>query len=196
MSKIVQSEIDNYYFHYPAGATIVTSHANGRDNAMAVAWHGAVSHHPPLYYVSISPRRFTHQLLVESGEFVVNFMSQEKGELVAMVAGCTGRDVDKVSAFQIAGDRGSRVGALVLTDAHAAYECRVVDRRTYGDHVLFMGEVLAVQWEPSAFSNDGRLNLERASPIVYMGEDRYATAVGDVLLEREALVRAALETAR
>ncbi len=101
MSKIVQSQADTFYYHYPAAATIVTSHARGRDNAMAVAWHTAVSHHPGIYLVSLSAKRFTHELIVESGEFVVNFMPREKGELVALVAACSGRDVDKFRAFEI-----------------------------------------------------------------------------------------------
>ena len=196
MAKKVQFDVEPFYFHYPAGATIVTSHAQDRDNAMAVAWHTAISHQPPYYIVSISQKRFTHGLIMESEEFVVNFVPYEKGELVALVAGCSGREVDKFRTFQIAACPGSRVKAPVLADAFAAYECRVVEHHTYGDHDLFVGEVLAVQWEASAFTSDGRLDLEQACPIVYMGEDRYATAARLVHLNREALASAALKTAR
>lgn len=196
MAKTVRPGVEPFYFHYPAGATIVTTHAGGRDNAMAVAWHSAVSHEPPYYLVSISAKRFTHELLVESGEFVVNFMPFEQGKLVALVAACSGRDVDKFSAFGIAADPGSRVKAPVLADAFAAYECRVADRNTYGDHDLFVAQILATQWEESAFASDGKLDLERVSPIVYMGEDSYATAARPVHLDRDALGRAALGTTR
>ena len=196
MTKTVRSEVDPFYFHYPAGATIVTSHARGRDNAMAVAWHTAVSHDPSYYAVSISPKRFSHGLIMESGEFAVNFMPYEKGDLVALVAGCSGRDVDKFPKFQISASPGTRVKAPVLTDAFAAYECRIVGRHPYGDHDLFVGEVLAAQWEASAFTSDGRLDLERVSPFVYMGEDRYATVARPVHLDREALVRASVELGR
>ena len=194
MTKTVQLEVDPFNCHYPAGATIVTSYARGRDNAMAVAWHTAISRQPPYYVVSISSKRFTHGLVVESGEFVVNFMPYEKGKLVALVAACSGIDIDKFHAFHIAAHQGVRVKAPILADALAAYECRVVERHTYGDHDLFVGEVLAVQWEASAFASDGRLDLERACPIVYMGEDRYATAARLVHLEREVLLRTALDT--
>lgn len=194
MTKIVQPDVDPFYFHYPAGATIVTSHAHGRDNAMAVAWHSAISREPPYYVVSISPKRFTHGLLVESGEFVVNFMPADQGNLVALVAGCSGRDVDKFDAFRIAAHPGSQVSAPVLATAFASYECRVAERHTYGDHDLFVAEVVAVQWEESAFADDGMLDLERISPIVYMGEDRYAGATRPVHIDREALTRATLGT--
>ncbi len=190
MAKTVRTDVDPFFFHYPANATIVTSHARGRDNAMAVAWHTAVSRKPTIYLVSISPKRFTFELVVESGEFVVNFMPRNQGELVAMVAGCSGRDVDKFQALQIASKPGSRVKAAVLEGSHAAYECRLVDRHSYGDHDLFVGEVVAVQWEASAFTSEGLLDVERVPPIVYLGEDRYATAVGNDYLDREALIKA------
>ena len=194
MTKKVQAGVDSFYFHYPAGATIVTSHARGRDNAMAVAWHSAISREPPYYIVSISQKRFTHGLIVESGEFVINFVPYERGDLVALVAGCSGRDVDKFRSFGIAAQPGSRTKAPVLEDAFAAYECRVIGCHTYGDHDLFVGEVLAVHWEASAFTGEGWLDLERVSPIVYMGEDRYATATRLEHLDRKALVRQALAT--
>jgi flavin reductase (DIM6/NTAB) family NADH-FMN oxidoreductase RutF len=195
MDKTVKSDIAPFCFHYPAGATIVTSHTHGRDNAMAVAWHTAVSREPPLYTVSISPRRFTHGLIVESGEFVVNFMPYENGELVALVAGCSGREVDKFLSFQITASPGSRVKAPVLGDAFAAYECRVVGRHSYGDHDLFVGEIQAVHWKESAFTPDGRLDLEQVDPIVYYGADRYSTTARLVHLDAKALARESLERA-
>ncbi|MBI2871943.1 MAG: flavin reductase family protein [Chloroflexi bacterium] len=196
MVRTLRNSADSFYCHYPAGATIVTSHAHSRDNAMAVAWHAAISRQPPYYAVSISPKRFTHGLIMESGEFVVNFMPFEKGDLVARVAGCSGRDVDKFSAFKIAGCQGSRVRAPVLADAVAAYECRLVGRHTYGDHDLFVGEVVAVHAESSALTDDGRVNLEKVRPIVYMGEDWYATLGQPAHIERQARAGAALGTGR
>jgi flavin reductase (DIM6/NTAB) family NADH-FMN oxidoreductase RutF len=195
MAKVVQRSADPFYFHYPSGATIVTSHARGRDNAMAVAWHTAVSRKPPYYAISIAPKRFTHGLIVESGEFVVNFMPFQQGELVALVGGCSGHEVDKFKVFDIRFQRGSQVKAPVLAAAIAAYECRVVGRHSYSDHDLFVGEVLAVQWAPLAFTERQGLDLAHFHPIVYMGEDRYATAAQPVHWEREALVKAALEKA-
>ena len=176
MAKTVKSEVGPFCFHYPAGATIVTSHAQGKDNAMAVAWHTAVSREYGYYTVSISTKRFTHDLIAESGEFAVNFMPFETGKLVALVASCTGRDVDKFSSFQIKASPGAQVKAPVLENAFATYECRVEGQHTYGSHDLFVGKIVAVHWEESAFTSEGLLDLERVAPIVYFGADQYSTA--------------------
>jgi len=184
MTKIVQTELESYYYHYPAGATIVTTHSNGRDNAMAVAWHTAISRDTPIYLVSISPKRFTHKLLVESGEFTVNFMSMDSGPLVGQIAGCSGADIDKFAELGIKSQPGSQVKAAVLDGAQAAYECKVVGQHTYGDHDVFLGEIVAVQWEPSAFGAEGLLDLDAVQPILYLGEDYYASSKGSVEFKR------------
>ena len=128
MSNVVQRQLDKYFHHYPAVATVVTSHADGKDNAMAVAWHTAISREPPIYGVSISPKRYTHGLIVASGEFVVNFVPWEKRELIAKVAGCSGREVQKFREFGIVAASGKVVRVPVLADAYAAYECRVIEK--------------------------------------------------------------------
>ena len=194
MTKTVCSQVDPFYFHYPAGATIITSHADDRDNAMAVAWHTAISREPPYYLISISSKRFTHKLVARTGEFVVNFMPIDKSEVVALVAGCSGKDVDKFDAFGIAAKPGSEVAAPVLADAFAAYECRVEERSTFGDHDLFVARIVAAQWEESAFKDDGMLDLDHTSPIVYMGGDTYSTATGGVHHDREVLAKQTLST--
>ena len=189
MSKVAQYQLDEYYYHYPAVATVVTSHADGKNNAMAVAWHTAISRKPPIYGVAISPKRFTHGLIVASGEFVVNFVPWEKRELVAKVGGCSGSEVEKFLAFGIVTASGKVMQAPVLADAYAAYECRVMERRAMGDHDLFMGSIVALHWDKEALSKDSMLDPGQAHPVLYLGGDYYATAKGNVLLDRATLAK-------
>ena len=193
MAKIVRTEVDSFYFQYPAGATILTSRYGGRSNVMACAWHSTFSNNPRRYGVLVFPQNMSHDLMVKSGEFVVNFIPTENADLVAMVGGCSGRDVDKFKMFQIETIPGVAVDAPVLDIAYASYECRTFERRTYGDHDLFVGDVIAVQWEETAFSGDGTLNLRQVQPAVYIGEDQYAAASQPVRHDRDTLVKAAFD---
>ena len=83
MTKAIRDGAGKFSYHYPFHATIVTSHSKGKDNAMAVAWHAPISMNPPLYGVSISPRRFTLAQILESKAFAVNFMPLRYAELIA-----------------------------------------------------------------------------------------------------------------
>ncbi|GAJ12693.1 unnamed protein product, partial [marine sediment metagenome] len=90
MAKTISEDVGKFYQHYPRVAVVVTARARGRDNAMAAAWHMPISFRPPLYGVSISPKRFTYQLIVDSKEFGVNFLPFEAAELIASVGGSQG----------------------------------------------------------------------------------------------------------
>ena len=187
MTKIVTESIGEFYQHYPKVATIVTARAGDRSNAMAIAWHSAISLKPPLYGVSISPKRFTYQLIVESREFGVNFVPFELAELVAAVGGSKGEEVDKFEKFAIVQDKPLRTGVPILKGAYAAYECKLVDSKTYGDHVWVVGEIVAVHSEKDFFTSKQVIDLERIKPVLYLGAELYTTADKDSIrfLERE-----------
>jgi len=187
MAKVISEGIGAFYQHYPKVATIVTAHAKGRDNAMAVAWHTSISFSPPLYGISISPKRFTYQLIVDSKEFGVNFLPFEAAELVASVGGSRGREVDKFQRFNIAKDKPVRTAVPILAAAYAAYECKLVDDRSYGDHRLLVGEIVAVHWLKESFAPQEILDLDKICPILYLGHELYLTTAKDTArsLDRE-----------
>jgi flavin reductase (DIM6/NTAB) family NADH-FMN oxidoreductase RutF len=175
MAKVISEDIGAYYHHYPRVAAIVTAQAKGRQNAMAVAWHTSIAFEPPLYGISIAPKRFTYQLIVESKEFGVNFLPFSEAELVASVGGSKGEEIDKFRRFDIARDKSVKTAVPILKDAYAAYECKLVDDRGYGDHRLLVGEIVVVHWLKGAFSPEETLDLARVSPILYLGSERYLT---------------------
>ena len=181
MAKVSMEGVGEYYHHYPRVATIVTVHARGKDNAMAVAWHSSLSMSPPLYGISISPKRFTLELILEAREFGVNFMPMEKAELVASVGGSSGREVDKFQRFGIVKDEPLKTLVPILKDAHACYECKLVDHKTYGDHVWVVGEILATHFDEELFTKEQVLNLERVAPALYLGAELYTVPAKDAI---------------
>ena len=176
MAKVISEDIGAYYYHFPAVATIVTAQAKGRENAMAVAWHTSISFNPPLYGISLSPKRFTYQLIIDSKEFGVNFLPFEQAGLVASVGGSKGEEIDKFHKFDIAKDRPVKTAVPILKAAYAAYECKLVDDKGYGDHRLLVGEIVAVHLLKEAFAPEETLDLAKVSPILYLGSERYLTA--------------------
>lgn len=179
------------YVYYPTLATIVTAKSARKENAMAVAWHSIVSTHPAAYGVSISPKRFTHKLIIHSGRFAVNFMPGSEAELVAAVGGCSGRDVDKFKAFGIRTVKPVALDVPVLKNAYAALECEVVSTIRCGDHDWFVGRVEASHHSGAFFDESGLMKVALARPTAYMGEDRYLTVGSGRLrhLDRAECVR-------
>lgn len=178
----------SFYHHHPRVPAIVTAHARGKDNAMTASWHGALSFKPPLIGVCIAAKRFTYQLILESREFGINFLPAEKAELIAALGGSKGSEVDKFQKFGIKKVKPLKTSVPILEDAYAAYECKLIDHRTYGDHELLVGEVLVTHFEEGVLTDKETLDLERVAPTLYLGADFYATAAKDSLrfLDRNA----------
>lgn len=175
MAKVISDNIGGFYQHYPKVPVIVSARAGGKSNAMSAAWHTAVSHTPPLYGVSISPKRFTYQLIIDSREFAVNFVSYGMVEMITLIGSSKGNEVNKFEKFNIPTEKSAKTGAPVLQDAYAAYECRLVDDVTCGDHQFLVGEIVAVHQLEEAFTSDEVLDLNKINPALYLGHDFYAT---------------------
>jgi flavin reductase (DIM6/NTAB) family NADH-FMN oxidoreductase RutF len=173
MNKITQSLVSHLNHFYPAVAAVVTVRSGERMNAMACAWHSALSFTPPLYGVLISSKRFSYQLIMDAGAFGVNFLPYEKAELIARVGRNSGQDVDKFTMFSIAVEPLPDVIAPILKDAYAAYECQLSARHPCGDHDLLVGEIVRVHQAPELFTEEGVLDVSRVQPALYLGADWY-----------------------
>ncbi len=134
MARKVTEHFEGFLHYYPTLVVVVTSHSGDKDNAMSAAWHAPISRDPPLYGISLSPNRYSHQLVLESGEFGVNFLPLEGARLIAAVGSSQDQEMDKFDAFGIARDKPIITRVLILRDAYAAYECRVVDHKLWDDH--------------------------------------------------------------
>ena len=187
MNKASTVGVGIFAQHYPRVAALVTARAGSQANAMTAAWHMPVSYNPPLYTVAIAPKRFTYSLIAASHEFGVNFMPADQAEVVAAVGGTHGAEIDKFHAFQLGTDKPLKTGVPILRTSYAAYECKVIDDRVYGDHRLLIGEIVAVHWLKEVFMEDGSLDLTRVIPTLYIGNEHYVSTESGTIrtLERQ-----------
>jgi flavin reductase (DIM6/NTAB) family NADH-FMN oxidoreductase RutF len=55
----------------------------------------------------------------------------------------------------------------LIRESPVNIECRVVEKRELGSHVMFQAEVVAVHAEDAYLDKNNRFHLEEAKPIVY-----------------------------
>lgn len=175
MLNVVTEDIGGFNQHYPKLAVLVTASSQGRDNTMTVAWHSSVSLKPPLYGISLAPKRFTYQLITESKEFGINFIPYGKSSLAAQVGGISGQEIDKLERFNIEKGKPLKTKVPIFKDAYAAYECKLVDNRSYGDHIWVVGEIVAVHLNDDVFTTKRGLDLNKVKPLLYLGSEFYVT---------------------
>lgn len=166
------------YFYYPRLLCVVGVRDEARESAnfAPVAWSSPLSSDPPLFGVCLSPKTHSHQLLLRSGAFTVNFLRQEDVALARALGEVSGREVDKVSHLDVAVEESETIPAPWLARAYAAAECSLVERHHLGDQTLCVGEVQRIHVEEDLFDEAGVLRLDRAAPLLYLGSNLYTTA--------------------
>lgn len=173
---MISTEITGFYHFYPSIAAVIGACDGDKINFMAAAWHSGVSHSPPLYLVSIAPKRYTHAMIVRSGEFTVNFLPLDQLTIIHGSGIVSGAEIDKVNKLQIPLQESIVVKCPTIESAYAAYECRVIHQYPAGDHSLFVGEVVAVHSDESLISEQGILDPKQIDFAMYLGSNTYLSA--------------------
>jgi flavin reductase (DIM6/NTAB) family NADH-FMN oxidoreductase RutF len=163
-------------YTYPGLVAIVTSRSEGRQNIMAAAWHMYLGMEPPTYGVSISRARYTFDLIEQSGVFAVQFLPARLSEWIQLVGTTSGKEMDKFKAFGISYEDGLQVDVPILKDAYFAYECKVTDIRTHGDHELFSGEIVQTYKDEELFKANQVPDLSKLQIPLYFGRSAYLVA--------------------
>ncbi len=121
------------------GVYVITTRLCEKINGMAAAWVTRVCEDPVLISVAISEKNYTHDLLEQSGVFVVNILRESQTKVAIHFGKKSGRDINKFTG--IAFQRG-KTGAPILDDCLGYLECQVVFSRKIGDHTIFVGKVV------------------------------------------------------
>jgi flavin reductase (DIM6/NTAB) family NADH-FMN oxidoreductase RutF len=153
---------------YPVPAVLVSCGVE-RPNIITLAWVGTLCSSPPSVGISVRPERFSHGLLVEAGEFVVNVPRADQVDVVDYCGQVSGRDVDKWAACGLTPAPASEIRTPLIAECPVALECRVTQQLTLGVHDLFVGEILAVQADEQVLTERGHLDYEQAQPLAFAG---------------------------
>ncbi len=122
------------------GVYVVSARHQDEINAMTVRMVSQVSIRPPRVALSVLKRRYTHDLIRQSGAFVVNVLGEGQ-ELIGGHFGLrTGRDLNKFTGLEYS---FGETGAPILSESCAFLECRVVAENDLGQCTLFIGDVVA-----------------------------------------------------
>ena len=165
------TNIGKFYYCFPQTVAMV----GVQENIMPAAWHSPISAEPPLYGILISPRRYTYELLLQENGFTINFLEVHHAPLSAQTGSTSGKTVKKLAEFDIPHTSAEKVNGPILLDSYAAYECVKYEAREYGDHFLFIGEIVMLHFREDVIGEDRLVNEKKIKPMLYFGKDRYLT---------------------
>ncbi|MFX1282656.1 MAG: flavin reductase family protein [Promethearchaeota archaeon] len=134
---------------FPAPVVLVSCTNEKTTNIITIAWTGVVCSRPPLISVSIRPSRYSHELISDSREFVVNIPTIKQLEGVKLCGTKTGRDMNKWHACGFTPEKAIKVSVPLIRECPVNVECKVVKTLPdMGTHTIFIGEVQAIHVDP------------------------------------------------
>ncbi|MBQ3099897.1 MAG: flavin reductase family protein [Clostridia bacterium] len=143
-------------------------------NVFTVAWTGIINSQPPKTYISVRPERYSHGLILESGEFTINLPTKNLVRTVDFCGVRSGRDMNKFEKCGITAAAASEVSAPIVEEAPISLECRVFERKSFGTHDMFLADIVAVDADDAYIDKDGKLDLSKAGLIAYAHGEYYA----------------------
>lgn len=153
---------------YPVPAVMVSCKRKGeRPNIITVAWAGTVCSDPVMLSVSIRKERYSHDIIAESGEFVVNLVTKELAYALDYCGVRSGRNVDKFKEMKLTEQQLEQVETPGIAESPVNIACRVVEVKELGSHDLFLAQVAGVTIDDRYMDDTGRFRLNDAGLVAY-----------------------------
>ncbi|NIO36088.1 flavin reductase family protein, partial [Candidatus Bathyarchaeota archaeon] len=164
VGKTVVDLSSAYRFLYPRQIVLLScTDKTGQTNIITLAWSMPASIDPPMLIVGIGPKRYSHELIEETEEFVVNVPTMKILRETLFCGRRTGREYNKFEETRLTPLPAKTVKPAIIKECVSHLECRLHQQITIGDHTLFVGKVLAAYADKEAF--DERYDLQKVKLI-------------------------------
>ena len=127
----------------PAPIVLVSSRWRGRANIiMTMGWHTVMEFTPSLVGCVIASSNHSFHMVRGSGEWVINLPTTKLTDEVVGIGNTTGAETNKFTHFGLTTDEAAAVGAPLIRECHASFECRHHDGRLIDRYNFFIFEVV------------------------------------------------------
>ena len=126
----------------PGPIVLVSSALRGETNVMTLGWHTVLEFTPSLVGLMIHGGAHSHAMIRDSGECVINLPTTALTDAVVGIGNCSGAEVDKFARFGLTAQTAAAVGAPLIGECHASFECRLHDDALVSRYNFFIFEVV------------------------------------------------------
>lgn len=153
---------------YPLPVVMVSCGREGETpNIITVAWAGTVCSDPAMVSISVRKERFSHKIIKDTGEFVINPVNKPLVRATDYCGVKSGREVDKFKEMKLTPLPSQHVKAPGIGESPVNLECRVVDVKELGSHDMFIAKVMGVTVDERYMNDKGKFNLNASGLVTY-----------------------------
>ena len=159
---------------YPLPVVMVScQRKDERPNIITVAWAGTICSDPIMVSISVRKERFSHRIIAETGEFVINLVTQDLVYATDYCGVKSGRDVDKFKMMNLTPVAIKGVKAKAIGESPLSLACRVKEIKELGSHDMFIAEVVGVMVDDKYMRDDGKFELNSSKLVAYSHGEYY-----------------------
>jgi len=144
-------------------------------NIITMGWHTVMEFTPSLICCVISSGNHSFEMVRHSGECVINLPTAALSDTVVRIGNISGAAIDKFKEFGLTADEADEVGAPLLRECHADFECKLYDESLVDKYNLFIFEVVKAHVSTSP---------ENPETLHYMGRGEFMIS-GKTVSRRE-----------
>ncbi len=160
-------------FIYPIPAVMVSCGTMEKSNIITVAWTGILNTNPAMCYISVRPERYSHDIIKENGEFVINLTTEKLARATDWCGVRSGRDYDKFKEMKLTKEKGNFVKAPLIKESPVSVECRVKEIIPLGSHDMFVAEVLSIDADEKYIDEKGAFDISKCNLMAYANGGYY-----------------------
>ena len=153
---------------YPLPVVMVSCNRKGeKPNIVTVAWTGTICSVPAMVSISVRPERYSHDIIEETGEFVINLVTKDLTYATDYCGVRSGRDVDKFKEMNLTPLPSKMIDAVGIEESPVNIECKVVEVKKLGSHDMFIAEVVNVTVDDRYMDENNKFNLNDSDLVAY-----------------------------
>jgi flavin reductase (DIM6/NTAB) family NADH-FMN oxidoreductase RutF len=126
----------------PGPIVLVSSAWEGKTNIMTLGWQTVMEFTPSLVGCMISSGNHSFQMIRNSRECVINLPTTKLTDTVVGIGNTSGAEIDKFTKFGLTAEDAHEVGAPLIRECHASFECRLHDDALVEKYNFFIFEVV------------------------------------------------------
>ena len=158
----------------PVPAALVSCGTPDKPNVLTIGWTGIVCTRPPMTYISVRPERYSHDIIRDSGEFVINLTTSAMVRTVDYCGVKSGRDIDKFAVCGLHTQPAEKVTAPLIEECPVSLECKVTESKLLGSHTMFLAEIVGIDVDERYIDSKGKLNLQQCGLAAYAHGEYFA----------------------
>ncbi|PZW40857.1 flavin reductase (DIM6/NTAB) family NADH-FMN oxidoreductase RutF [Humitalea rosea] len=132
----------------PGPIVLVSSRWQDKTNIMTLGWQTVMEFTPSLVGLMISAGNHSFHMIRNSRDCVINLPTTALTDTVVGIGNTTGAEIDKFAKFNLTAEPAETVGAPLIAECHASFECRLHDDALVERYNFFIFEVVKAHVAP------------------------------------------------